>query len=86
MAETPASDIDFDNTWVTISEATEMTGYNRSYVQRLARNNWNLPEDQRLIRVRKPDMGYLVWLPDLINYMVEHGNGPHLKNQNSTTT
>jgi hypothetical protein len=72
-------DIDSEGTqeiWVSATEGGEITGYTRNYVQKLARDNWNLPEDQRLIRVRKRRRGYDIWLPDLFNYISKHGNGP----------
>jgi hypothetical protein len=75
----PDGDFPMGDTWVTVTEAAEKTGYNRSYVQRLARNNWNLPETERGIRVRKAQFGYLVWLPDLIRYTADLGRGPHQK-------
>src|SRR5262249_53941707 len=37
-------------------------------VRRLARENMRLPENERLIRVRKEGHAYAIWLPDLINY------------------
>ena len=79
MVERPDGDLAVADTWVTVSEAAEKTGYNRSHVQKLARDNWSLPEDERAIRVRKPAYGYLVWLPDLIHYIADLGRGPHLK-------
>jgi hypothetical protein len=65
-----------EESWVSTSEGAEITGYNQIYVQRLARDNWNLPEAERLIRVRKRSRGYDLWLPDLMRYMNESGNGP----------
>ncbi|MEO8613041.1 MAG: hypothetical protein ABI690_34430 [Chloroflexota bacterium] len=79
MAEIPDGDLPVDDTWVTVTEAAEKSGYNRSYMQKLAHKNWKLPEDQRTIRVRKPIYGYLLWMPDLIRYIDEFGRGPHLK-------
>lgn len=63
--------------WVSVTEGGEITGYHRDYVQRLARNNWNLPENQRLIKIRKRVHGYDIWLPDLVNYIKNHGVGPY---------
>jgi hypothetical protein len=62
--------------WVNTSEGAEMTGYHRDYVQRLARENWNLNEDQRIIQIRQRAGRYELWLPDLFKYISEHGYGP----------
>ena len=73
-----------DENWVSTSEGAEITGYIQTYVQKLARDNWNLPEAERLIRVRKRSRGYDIWLPDLIRYMRESNIGPrpnNLKNE-----
>ena len=64
--------------WVNVTEATEITGYHRDHIRGLARNNWRLPEAERLIRIRKRSNGYDIWLPDLINYQLEHGKGPQV--------
>jgi len=74
MAEQVAEEI-----WVNTIEGADMTGYNPDHVRELARNNWKLPEDQRLIRVRKRANRYDIWLPDLINYIDNHGVGPYKK-------
>ena len=68
-------------TWVNTTEAAEFTGYHRDYVQKLARDNWKLSDKERLIRVRKRSRGYDIWLPDLLNYIKEHGYGPYPKRQ-----
>jgi len=65
--------------WVSATEGGEITGYHRDYVQRLARNNWNLPENQRLIKIRKRARGYDIWLPDLVKYINEPRRGPQPK-------
>ena len=65
--------------WVNTNEGAEYSGYHRDYVQKLARDNWNLPEDERVIRVRRRIDRYDLWLPDLIQYMNEIGKGPHSK-------
>jgi hypothetical protein len=65
--------------WVTTNEAEELTGYNRQYLKKLANKNANLPEDERLIKVRKRSgLFYELWLPDLLRYIKEIGYGPHL--------
>jgi hypothetical protein len=73
MADSPV----VEEIWVNTREGAELTGYNRLHVQKLARDNWNLPEAERLIRVRKRSNGYDIWLPDLFNYIEKHGIGPY---------
>jgi hypothetical protein len=63
--------------WVNVTEAAQITGYSRIHVLRLATQNWKLPEEARLIRLRKRSNGYDIWLPDLVSYIVNHGHGPH---------
>jgi hypothetical protein len=55
--------------WVSVREATQITGYNLDHVRRLARENWRRSENERLLRVRKDGHAYTIWLPDLINYI-----------------
>lgn len=62
--------------WVSTGEGAAITGYHRDYVQKLARENWKLPENERLIKIRKRARGYDIWLPDLMNYIENHGYGP----------
>lgn len=69
--------------WVLTSEAAEITGYNTEHVRKLARDNWNLPEDERVIRVRSRGNRYDIWLPDLLKYIEERGYGPHQKNKDA---
>ena len=82
MVDRPDGDFPVEDTWLPVTEAAEKTGYNRSHVQKLARDNWNLPETERTIRVQKAQFGYLVWLPDLVRYIADLGRGPHLKRTN----
>ena len=64
--------------WVTTNEAEELTGYNRQYLKKLAHKNAKLPEDERVIKVRKRSgLFYELWLPDLLRYIQEIGYGPH---------
>ena len=79
MADQPIRDIDVQETWVNVTEGAEIAGYHRFTVQKLARDNWNLPEQEREIRVQRLSNGYLLWLPDLIKYIREIGNGPQPK-------
>jgi hypothetical protein len=62
--------------WVMTTEAAELTGYSLSYLALMARNNLKLPEDQRLFKVRMRAKRYEIWLPDLLRYIEETGNGP----------
>jgi len=63
--------------WVTTPEGKELTGYNRQYLEKLAYKNFRLPEDERLIKIRKRSGRYELWLPDLLRYIEEIGYGPH---------
>jgi hypothetical protein len=65
-----------EETWVNTTEGAEITGYHRDYVQRLARDSWNLDEEQRIIKVRQRAGRYELWLPDLFKYIADHGYGP----------
>jgi hypothetical protein len=82
MVEKPTSDIGVEEIWVNTNEAAEITGYFYTHVRKLARDNWNLPEDQRVIRVRRRVERYEIWLPDLIKYKNDIGKGPHSKAKN----
>ena len=64
--------------WVTTAEAAEITGYNRKHVMRLALQMWRQPEAERSIKVRRRSI-YELWLPDLMNYIKNIGNGPEPK-------
>jgi hypothetical protein len=78
--EKQTSDLGVEEIWVNVTEGAELSGYNADHVRLLARDNWRLPEAQRLIKVRKRTNGYDIWLPDLIRYKTEVGRGPHEKN------
>lgn len=60
------------------TEGAEATGYNRYYLEKLARKMSRLPEDERDIKVRKRLGRHELWLPDLLRYIDEIGYGPHL--------
>ena len=64
--------------WVMTTEGAEKTGYNRQYLEKLARRILKLPEDERFIKVRMRARRYELWLPDLLHYIDETGYGPHL--------
>jgi hypothetical protein len=65
--------------WVNVTEAAEKTGYSRDRVQRIAQNNWNLPEEEREITLERRSHGYMIWLPSLIAYTKKPGKGPQPK-------
>lgn len=65
--------------WVTTREGAEVTGYNKQYLEKLAKKNWLLPEDERTIKLRKRSGRYELWLPDLLIYIKEIGYGPYPK-------
>jgi hypothetical protein len=69
MSDTEPDKIVPDEIWVNTNEGAEITGYFSAHVRKLARDNWKLPEDQRLIRVRRRVERYEIWLPDLIKYI-----------------
>lgn len=55
--------------WVKVDEGAQRTGHHVDHVRRLARENMRLPDDERLLRVRKEGKAYEIWLPDLVNYV-----------------
>ena len=70
---------DAEEIWVNATEAAEITGYSSSYLRKVVRETWRLPETQRLIKIRKRSRGYDMWLPDIIRYIAQHGHGPYQK-------
>jgi hypothetical protein len=86
----PVRDIDVYETWVNVTEAAEITGYSRDRVQRIAYNNWKVPEEEREIKVERRSHGYMIWLPSLIAYSKKPtgsrgGRGPRSKHKHSNT-
>jgi hypothetical protein len=67
--------------WVNVTEASKITGYSRPHMQKLARENWNMSEKARHIRIVKRSNGYDMWLPDVVRYMEDLGYGPYGKRQ-----
>ena len=65
--------------WINTTEGVEITGYNHDHVRKLARDNWNLPEEERVIRIRRRSNRYDIWLPDLLEYVNRVGYGPQRK-------
>ena len=63
--------------WVMTTEGSEITGYNRRYLEQLAKKNSKLPENERSIKVRMRSHRHELWLPDLLRYIDEIGYGPH---------
>jgi hypothetical protein len=70
---------DAEEIWVNATEGAGITGYSAIHLRKIVRENWKLPDDQRLIKIRKRSHGYDMWLPDLIMYIAEHGHGPYQK-------
>jgi hypothetical protein len=66
-------------TWVNLSEATKVTGYNLSAMRHVAHNQSKLPEEEREIKMRKRSNGWEMWLPDLMAYISKPGRGPKPK-------
>jgi hypothetical protein len=69
-------DLTTEETWVNVTEAAELTGYYHGHIRKLARENWNLPADERFLRIRRRSNRYDIWLPDLMQYMQGDRNGP----------
>lgn len=65
--------------WVDSPEAAAITGYSAFHLRKIVRENFSLPEQERLIKIRKRSRGYDMWLPDLIKYISERGHGPYQK-------
>src|SRR5262249_53587835 len=55
--------------WINVEQGAERTGYHLDHVRRLARESLRMPENERLIKVRREGHAYEIWLPDLINYV-----------------
>jgi hypothetical protein len=62
--------------WVSTGEGAAITGYDRQYLQKLAHKISRLPEDERVIRIRKREGRHELWLPDIFNYIEKYGRGP----------
>jgi hypothetical protein len=72
--------------WVTISEAAKLTGYSKDRLQRIAQSNWNRPEAEREVTLKKDSYGYyLVLLPSIIQYTLKARRGPRSKSKHSNT-
>ncbi|HEX2622761.1 MAG TPA: hypothetical protein VHL11_21530 [Phototrophicaceae bacterium] len=80
------TDRPLQDNWVTVSEAAEITGYNRNYIKRLATKLWKLPEEEREIRLLRAPFGYTLWLPDLLEYKDKPARGPYQKRKSSPIT
>jgi hypothetical protein len=85
MTDFPVSGINVDEIWVNTTEAAQLTGYHRNYVQKLARENWNLPENERELLVERHPNGYMLWLPNLVDYLSKKGFGPQPKRKHPNT-
>ena len=73
------------NMWVTVAEAAEITGYSRDRIKKIAFRNWNLPEAEREIDLRKQSNNYLIYLPSLIKYALTPRRGPQPKRKHPST-
>jgi hypothetical protein len=71
--------------WVSIAEAAKITGYSKDRVQRIAYRNWNLPEEEREILLRRHSNGYMIHLPSLIKYALSPRRGPQPKRKHLST-
>jgi hypothetical protein len=71
--------------WVTVAEASEITGYSRDRIKKIAFRNWNLPEAEREIDLRKESHNYLIYLPSLIKYALTPRRGPQPKRKHPST-
>jgi hypothetical protein len=65
--------------WVNVTEAAEITGYNRKYALQLAGKLWQISEESRPVKMRKRTNGYDLWLPDLMTYIEKERRGPYFK-------
>ncbi|HEX2619653.1 MAG TPA: hypothetical protein VHL11_05890 [Phototrophicaceae bacterium] len=70
--------------WVNVTEAAEITGYHRAYVQQLVSRLWKKPEEEREIKMVKRSSGYEIWLPDLLEYKKKPMRGPQPKRKSPT--
>jgi hypothetical protein len=70
-----------EETWVNLSEAAEITGYNSGSLRRLAWSMSQEPEEQQTIKLRKRSNGWEMWLPDLMVYVKRPRPGPILKSK-----
>jgi hypothetical protein len=85
MMEKQSSDIEMEETWVNVTESAELLGYHRMTISKLAQANWNLPENEREIQIKRHTHGYMLWLPDLIKYAGRKGHGPLPKRKSPKT-
>ena len=85
MTEQPVRDIDVEEIWVNVTEGAEIIGYHPDYVRKLARDNWSMPENERSLVVRRHSGGYMLWLPDLIDYVNKKNRISHAKPKHSNT-
>jgi hypothetical protein len=74
-----AEDRAVEQIWVSTVEGAEITGFNQQYLQKLALKISRLPEDERVIRIRRRGGRNELWLPDLYNYIETSGRGPTLE-------
>jgi hypothetical protein len=88
MVEKPDGEFVVDDSWVNLSEATEITGYNYHSMRKLIFRLSSQPEEEREVKLRKRSTGWELWLPDLIKYLDKPGRGPqgsHSERNRNTT-
>jgi hypothetical protein len=75
-----------EESWLTITEAAEATGYHRDHLRKLAKTEWRKPEGERAMKVRRLSGGdYLVYFPSLQEYIEHHAKGPYKQDDNGTS-
>jgi hypothetical protein len=84
MSEMQLDKLESQEIWVDINEATELTGYNRASMRKVAQRISRQPEVERDIKMRKRSNRWELWLPDLIVYLRKPGRGPHRKPNTKT--
>jgi hypothetical protein len=72
--------------WVSVTEGAEKTGYSSFHIRKLARDNWSKSEKDRAFQLRRLSHGYIIWLPDLVRFLEEHGNGPQPRKKPESLT
>lgn len=55
------ADLTTEQTWVTVKEAAELTGYSPGWMTKWARDMFALPENERAIQVRQDANRYQLY-------------------------
>jgi len=77
MSDAPLENV--GESWVTVTEATQITGYNYSSMRKLIWKVASQPEAEREIKLRKRSYGWELWLPDLMALLEKPRRGPQRK-------